>query len=205
MDHLATRIDVTAWPVFGFSPHIIRIFTDGTPPAAWVGMANDSGPDHLSASTRVAQTNVIELERGPLVIPVVAEQLEIERRVVDRGRVVITKQVEERTEHVALDPLWHDDVDVERVAKGHFVEVTPVPRYEGDTLVLPVVEEVLVVEKRLRLREEVRITRRQTQVPAPAQDITLRAENVRIERVETPSTTGAIKDLHPVKPGRTGL
>ena len=167
-------------------------------------MANDSSPEHLSGATQVVPANVIELERGPLVIPVVAEQLEIERRVVDRGRVVITKQVEERTEHVALDPLWHDDVDVERVTKGHFVETPPVPRYEGDTLVLPVVEEVLVVEKRLRLREEVRITRRQTQVPAPAQDVTLRTETVRVERLENPSTTDARKDLTPVKPGRTG-
>jgi hypothetical protein len=40
----------------------------------------------------------------------------------------------------------------------------PVQRQEGDTLILPVVEEVLVVEKRLMLREEIRITRRREQV-----------------------------------------
>ena len=38
----------------------------------------------------------------------------------------------------------------------------PVTRVEGDTTIIPVVEEVLYTEKRLFLREEVRVTRRRT-------------------------------------------
>jgi stress response protein YsnF len=40
------------------------------------------------------------------------------------------------------------------------VEVAPEPRWEGETLIVPVLAEEVVVTRRLILREEVRITRR---------------------------------------------
>jgi stress response protein YsnF len=57
------------------------------------------------------------------------------------------------------------------------------PREEGDTLIVPIFEEVLVTEKRLLLREEVHIVRRRVEVRAP-QTITLRKENVDVHRIE---------------------
>jgi stress response protein YsnF len=58
----------------------------------------------------------------------------------------------------------------------------PLPvRTEGDLTVIPVVEEVLVTAKQLRLVEEVRITRvRSTNVHH--QNVTLRAEDIAVER-----------------------
>ncbi len=137
----------------------------------------------LAEMSAQAHANVIEMNHGPVVIPVIADCLTMDRRVVDRGRVLITKKVEEHTEHVEVAPLWHEEVNVEHVPLGHFVEVAPSPYYEGDTLVLPVVEEVIIVEKRLRLREEVRVTRRQVHTAAPAQDLTLRSETLEVERL----------------------
>ena len=55
-------------------------------------------------------------------------------------------------------------------------------RQEGDTLIVPVLEEVLVVEKRLLLKEEVRITRTRTEVHSP-QAVTLRSEEAVIEEI----------------------
>ena len=62
----------------------------------------------------------------------------------------------------------------------------PEPRYEGDTLVIPVVEEVLVTEKRLVLTEEIRITRVHGTHRKP-QSVELRKEHIDIERLEPPS------------------
>jgi hypothetical protein len=60
--------------------------------------------------------------------------------------------------------LFREGYSIERVQIDRIVAEPPVQRQEGDTLILPVVEEVLVVEKRLMLREEIRITRRREQV-----------------------------------------
>src|SRR5690606_31687528 len=54
-------------------------------------------------------------------------------------------------------------------------------RYEGDTMIVPVLEEVLVMQKRLLLEEEVRITRRRSEHRAP-QRVMLREEHAEVER-----------------------
>jgi uncharacterized protein (TIGR02271 family) len=114
------------------------------------------------------------------VIPIVAESLQVGRREVETGRVRLTKLVHEAQEVVDL-PLLAEEVRVERVPVGRIVDGPVEPRQEGDTLVLPVLEEVLVVEKRLMLKEEIRVTRIRTEARSP-QTVTLRTEEVRIER-----------------------
>jgi stress response protein YsnF len=52
---------------------------------------------------------------------------------------------------------------------------------EEDTLIIPVLEEVLVVEKRLLLKEEVRITTRRVETHAPKR-VVLRREEATVER-----------------------
>jgi stress response protein YsnF len=54
-------------------------------------------------------------------------------------------------------------------------------RYEGDTTIIPLLEEVLVIEKRLVLREEVHIKKLQRVVYNP-QEVSLREEQVDIVR-----------------------
>lgn len=119
-----------------------------------------------------------EIER--LVVPLVEEQAEVGTRRVETGRVRVTKTVTERTE-VADLPLTREEVDVERVAVNRVIDGPVEPRREGDTLIVPVVEEVLVVEKRLLLREELRITTRRTETRDP-QTVTLRREEAVVER-----------------------
>jgi len=50
-------------------------------------------------------------------------------------------------------------------------------------MIVPLLEEVLVVEKRLMLREEVRISKRRNETHRP-QTVTLRKEDVNVERLE---------------------
>lgn len=129
------------------------------------------------------------------VIPIVAETLSVSKKVVDTGTVRVTKTVSERSETVDV-PLAREEVTVERVPVDRLLEAgekTPVQRHEGNTLVVPLMEEVLVVETRLFLKEELRITKNRREVHEP-QTVTLRREEARIERVaatEAPQKTGA--------------
>ena len=117
-----------------------------------------------------------------VVVPVVEEEISIDRRWVETGRVRVSKRVNERVE-VVDEPLLLEEVHVERVPVDRVVD-GPVPvRYEGDTMIVPLFEEVLVVEKRLVLKEELHITKRRREERRP-QEVTLRSEEARVERLD---------------------
>jgi uncharacterized protein (TIGR02271 family) len=121
-----------------------------------------------------------------LVVPVIAEELEVQKRVVETGKVRITKVAQER-EVVVDEPLFGEEVEVERVPIQRVVE-GPIPvRYEDDTVIVSILEEVLVVEKRLLLKEEFHIRKRRVETHQP-QQVTLRHEEARIERLNNTET-----------------
>jgi len=92
-----------------------------------------------------------------LTVPVIAEQLTVAKRLVERGRTRIHKEVIEQ-EQVVDEPLLSQEVAIDHVPINQVWEGAPPPvRYEGETLVIPLLEEVLIVEKRLMLKEELRI------------------------------------------------
>jgi uncharacterized protein (TIGR02271 family) len=115
------------------------------------------------------------------VLPVVAEELAVETRRVPTGTVRVRKTVEQR-ETVVDEPVVREQVEIERVAVNRPVAAAPPVRQEGDTVVIPLVEETLVVEKRLVVREEIRITRRRVETREP-QRVALRSETVAVDRV----------------------
>ncbi|HET6520589.1 MAG TPA: DUF2382 domain-containing protein [Geminicoccaceae bacterium] len=112
----------------------------------------------------------------------------VEERAVVRKEKRITGAVRLRTvvhedEEVIDEPLRAEEVEVERVPLDHWVEA-PVPvRQEGDTTVITLLREELVVEKRLRAVEEVRVTRRRTTRRA-SERVTLRREEAIVERLD---------------------
>ncbi len=115
------------------------------------------------------------------VITLAREDLRIDRRVVDRGGVRIRVRVEERDETVdAL--LSEQSVDVERIAIDKVVEAMPPTRQEGDVFIIPVVEEVLVVERRLVLKEEIHIRRSEHQRPV-RETARVRREVAEVEQI----------------------
>ena len=115
------------------------------------------------------------------VLPVLEETLRVEKRQVERGKVRVRKVVHEH-EGVVDEPLFREQVEVERVAVNELVDYPPAVREEGDVTVIPLVEEVLVVEKRLLLKEEVRVTKKRTERREP-QRVTLRREEAIVERL----------------------
>lgn len=113
-------------------------------------------------------------------IPLVEERLSIEKRQVESGRLRVRISVEEREERVPVT-LAHDEVEVERVPKNLPLTELPSVRLEGNMTIIPVVEEVMVVEKRLVLVEEIHV-RRKTGSSTEEIPVKLRAEQASIER-----------------------
>lgn len=116
------------------------------------------------------------------VLPEIDERLVMQKQTVDRGGFRVTKTVE--TERRQVDePLKEVTVEIERRTIGlPLVGEPPAAHFEGDTWVIPVVQEVLVTEKRLVLVEEVRVTRKTTERRA-AQVVTVRKEHIVVERL----------------------
>ena len=96
--------------------------------------------------------------------PVIEEEALVEKRVVPTGTVRVVRHVETVEEDLEV-ALATEHAVVERVAVGRFVEETPEIRREGDVWIVPVTEEVLVVEKKLWLAEELHVgTRRDERI-----------------------------------------
>ena len=117
------------------------------------------------------------------VIPLVAEQLAIARRLVETGRVRV--HLSTATEDALVrETLRGERMEVERVALGHEVASAPAVREEEDgaVLVVPVLEEILVVERRLVLKEELRIRRIAT-TETVEETIPLRRQMASVERL----------------------
>lgn len=118
-------------------------------------------------------------------MPVVREEVQVDKRVVDTGRGVrIHKTVAEHPCHID-ERLSRDEVEISHVPVDRIVplDAAPATRYEGDTLVVPILEEVLVVERRVRIKEEVRITRTRRE-EHHAETVMLKSEQVSVERFD---------------------
>ena len=118
----------------------------------------------------------------PQRIGLVKEKLETAKREVERGRVVVRTRVEERDE-IAEIALRQEDVTVERVPVGLPVDAAPAVREEDGVLIVPVLEEQLVIETRLILKEEIRIAKkRRTEIVR--KPVRLRSERAEVVRLE---------------------
>ena len=125
------------------------------------------------------------VQNEALVLPVVHEEIKVGKRLVDTGRGVrIHKTVSEQAHHIDQD-LLRDAVEVRRVPVDKIVSLSEAPsaRQEGDTLIVPVLEEILVVEKRVRIKEEIHIVR-SARHEAYVGTVVLRTEHVSIERFD---------------------
>jgi uncharacterized protein (TIGR02271 family) len=111
-------------------------------------------------------------------IPIVHEEVQVEKEIRETNRVAV--RVEPFLEREVIDlPLLQHDVEIERVPQNRPVDAVSPPREEGGTLVVPVYEEVLVVEKRLVLREEIRIRRRASE-RREKREVELRKERAQV-------------------------
>ena len=129
------------------------------------------------------------------IIPVIEETASIDKRVVEKGRVRVQTRTE-TTEQVLRETLRGDAVEVTRVPIDRVIaggEAAPTVRTENGVTIIPVLEEILVVEKRLVLKEEVHISRttadEDVEVP-----VTLRQQRAVVKRV---SADGNVSEVPP--------
>ena len=128
------------------------------------------------------------LEDDREIVPLVEERAVVRKRKRLTGGVRVRTIVREDEQGVDAT-LRAEQVEVKRVAlDDHWVEA-PIPvRQEGDTTIVTLHEEVVVVETRLRATEEVHLIRRQA-TSSTRKHVTLRREEAVIERLDIAAAT----------------
>ena len=156
---------------------------------------NPSGPSSLDDASQ-AKEGARPREVAPDTLPLLAEELSVERREIETGRVRVRTVTREHEEFVD-EPVVHTHVEVQHVPVNRPVETIPSVRQDGDITIVPIVEETLVIERRLMLREELHIRRAHT-TGRYQERVTLRRQEAVVTRTpseppqsESASTSGA--------------
>jgi stress response protein YsnF len=110
------------------------------------------------------------------------EQISVVRRRVEGDTIRVSTVTNKVEKHVA-EEILHERVEVEHIAIGRSIDSVPPIREEGEVTIIPVIEEVLVIEKRLILKEEMHI--RRVRVPDVHREVvTRRTHDVVVERTK---------------------
>jgi uncharacterized protein (TIGR02271 family) len=144
---------------------------------------SNSPSDYRIASAKVApehQPDMTSAKEPLLTIPLAREELEVGKTTVETGVVRVRKVVHEHEETID-QPLLREEVDVKRVSINRVVDQPVTARYEGTLLIVPVLEEKLIVQKQWILKEELHISRHTVEAGGP-QSVTLRSEEAIVER-----------------------
>ncbi len=118
---------------------------------------------------------------GNQVLELNAERAIIGKRV--RRTLVRATRTTQSRDKLLEEDLVHERVVVERVPVGQIVDVVPPVRQEGDVTIMPVVEEVVVIERRLFLKEEVHLRRVRT-TERFVETVKLREQQVEVTRTK---------------------
>ena len=91
-------------------------------------------------------------------MPLHAEEISISKEKLETGRVQVSTVTRDH-EQLVDELLTNEHVEIDRIPIGKAIDARPDVREEADSIIVPVVEEVLVLERRLILKEEVHIRR----------------------------------------------
>jgi stress response protein YsnF len=117
-----------------------------------------------------------------LVVPVISEELHADAVPVETGGVRVTKRVDSHDE-VLEQELRKGRVEVKRVKTDRVVDGPQPVQRVGNTLVIPVVSEVLRVEKRWVVTEEIHITQTEERERVQ-QKVRVNQERADVERLD---------------------
>jgi len=158
-------------------------------------------PDGDPSQTEDESRRALEKTRDDATLRLLAEELSVVKEKVETGRVRVSTRTYER-ETLIDEHLAQERIEIETVPVGLRIDAVPEVRQEGDTTIVPVVEEVLVVERHLVLKEEIRIKRVRTS-ERHQEKVMLRHQEAVVTRHHSESggaDTGAATDLGPTKP-----
>jgi uncharacterized protein (TIGR02271 family) len=129
--------------------------------------AADADHGDLAAAAAVSPVEAIDLaalgKAAEITLPLLGEELAIEKRLITKGRIVVARTTLEKERWIE-DMLQREDVEVERVTIGREIDAVPAIQEDDALIVVPVVEEVLVTHRQLVLKEEVRVRRVQEKI-----------------------------------------
>lgn len=114
------------------------------------------------------------------VIPVVAERLSAEAAPVQTGAVRVTKRVVGE-DQVVEQQLRKEHAEIKRIRVNRPVDGPQEPYRSGNTLIIPVMAEVIQIEKRLVVAEEIHITKYE-ELETVTQDVTVSHEEAEVQR-----------------------
>lgn len=140
---------------------------------------------------------------SPTVIPVIEEELVTGTQEVKTGSIRVHKTVDRIRKTVEM-PAVRDVVRVTRVTLNRPVSAMPEMREEGDILIIPVVEEEVVIQKRLVLKEEIHVHRRRVRERV-SKSVTLDRENAEIEKLDAEGRVVGRSDPAAAREGRPVL
>ncbi|MFW0790864.1 DUF2382 domain-containing protein [Gordonia sp. CPCC 205333] len=132
-----------------------------------------------------------ESESDPdvLVVGLHEEFLTTQKKEVVTGVAQVRKTIESESADLEFD-VERERAEVTRVVVAdQEVSSVPQPYWDGDTYVVPVVEEELIVTKRLVVREEVRI-RRVRGTDTVSVPVTVRRERVVVDEIDVNTKPG---------------
>ena len=110
---------------------------------------------------------------------VLQEQVNIDKKIVESGKVVINKKVHKEDKDVEV-PVSHEEVEIKKVTINKYVTEAPDVRYEGNTTIIPVIKEVAVIEKKLLLVEEIHVIKHVVE-KTEEHIVPLRKEEIQVE------------------------
>jgi stress response protein YsnF len=96
-------------------------------------------------------------EPNETVLPLAEETLRIDKIERETGRVRVSVRTE-TVDEVVRETLRSSSAELRRVAVGREIAEVPLVREENGVTIVPVVEEILVVVKKLYLKEEIHIS-----------------------------------------------
>jgi uncharacterized protein (TIGR02271 family) len=117
-------------------------------------------------------------------VPIVEERLRVGKRQIDLGEIRIQKTVDV-VEETRQEPVRREDVQIDRVRVNRPVATPETPHEEDGWLIIPVMEEVLVVQRQLVVTEEIRIRKQPATEQREIRE-TVRREQVSIDDTRTP-------------------
>jgi stress response protein YsnF len=124
----------------------------------------------------------MEQNEKEAVVPVITEELHADAIPVETGGVRVIKHLEGH-EEILEQELRRGRVEVKRVKMNRVVDGPQTAQRRGNVLVVPVVSEVLRVEKQWVLTEEIHITQIEEQERAQ-QKVTVNEEHATVERLD---------------------
>lgn len=148
----------------------------------WHAYISQMGMNESKEEIEISKTATREFE-NKVTIPVLEEEIKITKKIIETGHVNISKKINENTESFEI-PLAEEEIVVKRIPKNELIDtLPPASRYEGEVMIIPVLKEVAVIEKRIMLVEEIHVSKLKTE-KTETHEVVVRKEEVNVTRTK---------------------